>query len=178
MLTRLGTADSKRQDELQHFPSDTVSAIHRLVSSLSLRREEMHALLRQLALADWSRLTVKSSHGNDAESLCHTVTLTVSNSGTVAGRDVVQIYVADPKCSVRRPRKELKGFAKTAVLSPGETENVSVELDKLAFSFYDDQLGKWVVERGDFYVLVARSSTDITMQARVTIAQTVTWTGL
>lgn len=129
-------------------------------------------------LAAWTDVSIDVQPYTDVDGLRHTVRLTVSNSGAVAGRDVVQIYVSDPVCSLRRPRKELKGFAKTNLLHPGQAENVTIDLDKLAFSFYDDQLGRWVIEKGDFTILVARSSTNIVTRVGVRFAKTLTWTGL
>ena len=89
-----------------------------------------------------------------------TVSVPVTNSGSVAGAEVVQFYVADPECSVDRPVKELKGFSKV-FLAPGETKTVSVTLDKSALSFFDAGKHAWVAEPGRFEVLVGSSSADI-----------------
>ena len=89
-----------------------------------------------------------------------TVSVPVTNSGSVAGAEVVQFYVADPECSVDRPVKELKGFGKV-FLAPGETKTVSVTLDKSALSFFNAGKHAWVAEPGRFEVLVGSSSADI-----------------
>ena len=89
-----------------------------------------------------------------------TVSVPVTNSGSVAGAEVVQFYVADPECSVDRPVKELKGFSKV-FLAPGETKTVSVTLDKSALSFFDAGKHAWVAEPGRFDILVGSSSADI-----------------
>ena len=89
-----------------------------------------------------------------------TVSVPVTNTGSVAGAEVVQFYVSDPEASVDRPAKELKGFCKVR-LEPGETRTVSVELDRSALSFFDDARHEWVAEPGRFDVLVGSSSSDI-----------------
>ncbi len=88
------------------------------------------------------------------------VSLTVTNSGAVAGKEVVQLYVADPECYLPRPPKELKGFTKVE-LQPGENREVSFTLDQRALSFYDPLRKGWVAEPGEFLVLVGSSSRDI-----------------
>lgn len=88
------------------------------------------------------------------------VHLTVTNTGPRSGSDVVQIYVRDVECTVRRPDKELKGFAKVH-LDPGESRSVTVSLDRRAFAVWDVASHAWSVEAGDFEILVARSSTEI-----------------
>ena len=71
---------------------------------------------------------------------CVEVSLTVTNTGTRAGREIVQVYVTDPECTVFRPEQELKGFA-TVNLEPGQSEQVSVTLDARAFSYWNVALG-------------------------------------
>ncbi|RPI29066.1 MAG: hypothetical protein EHM70_16060 [Chloroflexota bacterium] len=92
------------------------------------------------------------------------VSVTVKNTGPVAGKEVVQLYVADRKASVPRPVKELKGFAKVA-LQPGESQVIELELDERAFSFYDPYRSTWVAEPGEFEILVGSSSADIRLKA-------------
>lgn len=96
--------------------------------------------------------------------------ITVRNSGDRAGKEVVQLYVRDVESSLVRPPKELKAFAKVA-LEPGESTVVRFTLDHRAFSFYDPQREAWVVEPGEFELLVGASSGDIrtTAKLRLTI---------
>ena len=98
-----------------------------------------------------------------------TVTIDVTNSGPRAGQEVVQLYVRDPRATLARPEKELKGFAKVA-LEPGETQTVSLSLDMRALAFYDDARAAWVAEAGEFEVLVGASSANIRAHARFTLA--------
>jgi beta-glucosidase len=88
------------------------------------------------------------------------VTVSVRNSGTRTGAEVVQLYLQPPPSRVDRPVKELKGFGRV-MLQPGETKTVSFTLDKAAMSFYDSAVHDWVAEPGRFTVLVGASSRDI-----------------
>jgi beta-glucosidase len=93
----------------------------------------------------------------------------VKNTGTVAGKEVVQLYVCDPESSLARPPKELKGFAKVS-LAPGESKTVRFTLDSRAFAFYDPYQSRWVVEPGRFEILAGSSSRDIRKKATLTMA--------
>ena len=95
-----------------------------------------------------------------------TVSVDVTNTGNVFGREVVQLYVSDREASVIRPIKELKGFDKVALL-PGETKTVTFTLDKRAFAYYNTELSDWYVESGEFEILIARSSADIVLTQTV-----------
>jgi beta-glucosidase len=88
------------------------------------------------------------------------VSVDITNAGSRAGKEVVQLYVRDVKSRLVRPEKELKAFAKVA-LEPGETQCVTLTLDERALSFYDDAQTQWVAEAGEFEVLVGASSRDI-----------------
>ena len=97
-----------------------------------------------------------------------TVRVRVGNRGDRAGREVVQVYVRDVAASVQRPDKELAGFAKVS-LEPGETREVAIVLDPGAFSFWDPDLSRWVIEPGRFDVLVGSSSADIHTTASIVV---------
>ena len=89
-----------------------------------------------------------------------TVTVSVKNTGNVAGAQVVQLYVRDAECSVVRPVKELKGFRKV-YLQPGESQTLTFALTERDLSFYDEGSRTWVAEPGQFNLLVGFSSQDI-----------------
>jgi beta-glucosidase len=97
-----------------------------------------------------------------------TVTIDVTNSGTRAGQEVVQLYVSDPRATLARPEKELKGFAKVA-LEPGETQTVRLSLDMRSLALYDDARAAWLAEAGEFEVLAGASSADIRARANFTL---------
>jgi beta-glucosidase len=96
------------------------------------------------------------------------VAVTVKNTGERAGKEVVQLYVHDMLASVVRPPKELKGFQKVR-LEPGEHTTLHFTLDARAFSFYDVDQKQWVVEPGEFEILVGSSSRDIRARATMTL---------
>ncbi len=100
-----------------------------------------------------------------------TVEVDVTNTGLIAGQEIVQVYVHDHQASLLRPPKELKGFAKVA-LQPGETKTVAVPLDFRAFAFYHPGYGRWIAEDGQFDILVGASSADIRGVATVTLQAT------
>ncbi len=95
------------------------------------------------------------------------VSIDVTNTGKVPGKEVVQVYVSDIASSVPRPPKELKAFQKVA-LSPGEKKKISFTLTKEALSFYDVKLKDWVAEPGEFEILVGSSSRDIRAKGKPT----------
>jgi beta-glucosidase len=96
-----------------------------------------------------------------------TVKVNVKNTGSVAGFEVVQLYVKDDESSLERPEKELKAFSKV-FLNPGEIKTVEMILNQDAFQFYDDTKKQWVMEPGKFTLLVGTSSRDIRQTGQVT----------
>lgn len=107
-------------------------------------------------------IDAKEISGDDATV---TVTVPVTNTGDVAGAEVVQCYVSDPKASVLRPAKELKAFEKV-YLRPGETKEVSFTIDRQALSFFDADKHQWVAEPGDFILHIGAASDDIRTTAK------------
>jgi beta-glucosidase len=100
-----------------------------------------------------------------------TVTVDVTNTGDMAGKEIVQVYVHDHAAGLMRPEKELKGFAKVA-LQPGETESVAIKLDFRAFAYYHPEYEQWITEDGDFDILIGASATDIRHTLTVTLEST------
>ncbi|OUQ34230.1 glycoside hydrolase family 3 C-terminal domain-containing protein [Faecalibacterium sp. An122] len=96
------------------------------------------------------------------------VTLTVTNTGSREGDEVVQVYIAKPDAAVFRPAEELKGFARVH-LAPGETKTVSIPLDQKAFSYWNTLTGRWAVEGGRYEVRVGASCADIRLTADLTV---------
>lgn len=84
----------------------------------------------------------------------------VTNTGKVAGAEVVQLYIQDVEASVDRPVKELKGFEKV-YLEPGDTKTVEFTIDRESLSFFDAERHEWVAEPGEFKALIAASSEDV-----------------
>jgi beta-glucosidase len=99
------------------------------------------------------------------------VSVDVTNTGKRAGKSVVQVYVHDRESELVRPYKELKGFAKVA-LEPGQTRTVTIPLDTRAFAYYDPGYGRWVVESGEFDILVGQSAANIELTGTVSVEST------
>ena len=118
---------------------------------------------------EYSNARVSATTFKDVDGL--TVTVEVTNTGKVAGKEIVQVYVHDHDAGLVRPEKELKGFAKVE-LQPGETKSVSVFLDFRAFAFYHPEYKQWITEDGEFEILVATSATDIRETVTVTLEST------
>ncbi|MEH3156065.1 MAG: glycoside hydrolase family 3 C-terminal domain-containing protein [Gordonia paraffinivorans] len=97
------------------------------------------------------------------------VEVTVTNTGPVAGREVVQAYVGRAESSVARPPRELKAFAVTAVLAPSASQRVSMTIDRSALAHWDVRVDSWIVEGGSWDVEIGASSRDIRLEASVTI---------
>ena len=96
------------------------------------------------------------------------ITVDITNTGKMAGKEVVQLYICDVASSLERPIKELKGFQKVA-LKEGETKTVAFDIKIEDLSFYYHQKKKWVAESGEFEVMVGSSSRDIRQHARFTL---------
>jgi beta-glucosidase len=107
------------------------------------------------------------------------VCVTLQNTGTRDGAEVVQVYVADLESSVQRPVKELKGYQKVYV-AVGETVDVLVTLDKYALSFWSQDHERWLAEKGSFEVAVATSADpgDEVLRRRFELVDDYLWSGL
>ena len=88
------------------------------------------------------------------------VSIPVSNVGEREGKEVVQLYIGDDKCSVDRPVKELKGFQKIS-LAPGETKTVDFCITLKDLQFYDEATHAWKAEPGKFKAYIGASELDI-----------------
>ena len=119
---------------------------------------------------EWSapRLSATTFKDNDGV----TVSVDVTNTGEMAGKEVVQVYVSQREPRLARPPKELKGFAKVE-LQPGETKSVAIPLDFRAFAYYDPAYGRWVTEDGEYDILIGASAADIRFTQTVTLQSTV-----
>lgn len=107
------------------------------------------------------KLSTKHLQGNDDL----TVSVNVTNTGEVAGAEVVQLYLHDQQASVERPIKELKGFRKV-FLQPNETQTVAITLNKRDLSFWDINTNAWLAEEGIFEVMLGASLTDIRLSEK------------
>jgi beta-glucosidase len=118
----------------------------------------------------YRNMRLSAARLGDGESL--DVFVDVTNTGSRQGQEVVQVYVADKESYLFRPEKELKGFAKVALL-PGETKTVIITLEPDAFSYYVPSLHKFAVESGDFEILAGASCSDIRVSATLHVTSSV-----
>jgi beta-glucosidase len=92
-------------------------------------------------------------------------TVDVKNTGSVAGKDVVQLYLTAPSKELKKPSKELKGFAKTNLLKPGQTVSLKFTIDPKDLASFDTKSASWIAEAGTYTVKIGASSTDIKQSA-------------
>ncbi|KAF5682305.1 beta-glucosidase [Fusarium denticulatum] len=102
------------------------------------------------------------------------ITLAISNIGSRAGAEIVQLYVHDEKSRLPRPEKELVAFEKV-FLEAEETRHITIKLDKYAVGYYDETVPGWIAEEGAFKVLIGASSTDIRQSTRFNVKESFTW---
>ena len=101
------------------------------------------------------------------------VSLTVTNTGSVAGTEIVQLYVAKKNSDLFRPAKELKGFARVT-LAPGEKQRITITLDDKAFRFWNVKANRWEIEGGEYELLVGASVEDIRLCEKISVHGTAT----
>lgn len=99
-----------------------------------------------------------------------TVSITVKNTGKVAGKEIAQVYVAAPAGNIEKPSHELKGFAKTRELKPGESETLTIQMQKRELASFDEANSQWITEAGQYAFQIGASSRDIraTVNAKLT----------
>ncbi len=99
----------------------------------------------------------------------YTVEITIKNTGKTAGKEIVQLYIAAPSCGTMRARKELKGFAKTDLLKPNESQKLEFHLDKRSFALYSPEKKDWIVGEGDYTVEIAASIKNIKQSQKISV---------
>ncbi|KAG9046685.1 hypothetical protein FS837_003838 [Tulasnella sp. UAMH 9824] len=107
-----------------------------------------------------------------------TVTVSVSNTGSVTGSEAVQVYVSLPKGQLTHPQQQLKAFKKVKNLAPGKTEEVQFTLDKYAVSYWDETLHRWRADKGTYTVRVGRSADELESEVAFEVEKAFEWSGL
>lgn len=115
---------------------------------------------------NYSDVKLSSSVFNNAM----TVSVTVKNTGKTAGKEVVQVYLSAPSKSIDKPKEELKAFAKTKELKPGESETLQLVLSPKDLASFLENKNAWIAEAGTYKVLVGASSLDIKKTAEFTVS--------
>ncbi|KAF8964639.1 glycoside hydrolase family 3 protein [Flammula alnicola] len=126
-----------------------------------------------------SSLTVTSpAQFTNADALQVQVNVSVRNEGERTGSEVVQLYVSLPDVGLTTPKLQLKGFAKAHHLSEGESTVVTINLDKYAFSFWDESENSWKIAAGDYGLYVGTSSDNLVLHDSVKLTESFVWKGL
>jgi beta-glucosidase len=99
------------------------------------------------------------------------VSVTVKNTGNVAGKEVAQLYVTAPKGKIEKPAQELKSFAKTRELQPGESQTLTMTLLKRDLASFDEAGSQWVTEAGQYLFKVGNSSRDIKLTTSLKLTE-------
>ncbi|UYX55257.1 glycoside hydrolase family 3 C-terminal domain-containing protein [Bacillus thuringiensis] len=118
---------------------------------------------------EYSNLSINKKEITDTDTV--SISVNVKNTGSTAGKEVVQLYIKDVESSMIRPEKELKGFEKVE-LQPGEEKTVSFTLNKRSFAYYNVELKDWHVETGEFEILVGKSSREIILHNSMYVQST------
>jgi beta-glucosidase len=103
---------------------------------------------------DYSNIKLSSARFNRSI----TVNVTVTNNGSVAGKEVAQLYLTAPAGKLDKPAIELKGFAKTKLLQPGESQTLTFTLDARSLASFDASISSWVADAGTYTVSIGASS--------------------
>ena len=99
------------------------------------------------------------------------VSVTVKNTGSVSGKEVAQVYVTAPAGQLEKPAQELKAFAKTRELRPGESQTLTMELQRRDLASYDEARSQWLTEAGQYVFRIGASSRDIRQTVKVNIKE-------
>ena len=104
-----------------------------------------------------------------------TATITVKNTGKVAGREAVQLYVTAPAGGLDKPAKELKAFAKTRELAPGESQTVTMTVDNYSLASFNEAKSQWEAAAGNYTVAFSASIKDVRAKAVYNLKKAQTW---
>lgn len=113
---------------------------------------------------DYSNLKITKNNLHN-----YTVEVTVKNTGKTAGKEIVQLYITAPNGDTMRPKRELKGFAKTDLLKPNESQKLEFHLDKRSFALYSPEKKDWVVGEGEYTVEISASLNNVKQSKTISV---------
>ncbi|MDD4833096.1 MAG: fibronectin type III-like domain-contianing protein, partial [Clostridia bacterium] len=113
---------------------------------------------------DYSNLKITKNNLHN-----YTVEVTVKNTGKTAGKEIVQLYITAPNSDTMRPKRELKGFAKTDLLKPNESQKLEFHLDKRSFALYSPEKKDWVVGEGEYTVEISASLNNVKQSKMISV---------
>lgn len=119
---------------------------------------------------EYSNLKISSNTLSDKV----TVTVDVKNTGSVGGREVVQLYASAPDGKLEKPQVELVAFAKTGKLEPGASETISFEIEASDLASFDTETSSWITEAGDYTLKVGASAMDVIENTTLNVPETIT----
>ncbi|KAF9066008.1 beta-glucosidase [Rhodocollybia butyracea] len=133
-----------------------------------------------LSYTTFSVSSLKLSEPSISDVECNfTATVTITNTGSIPGSEVVQVYVTLPSTpEYTHPALQLKAFHKVQNLQPGKSKDLEISLDKYAVSYWDDKINSWVVEKGVYGVHVGVSSENLSLEGRLELKAGFEWNGL
>ena len=102
-----------------------------------------------------------------------TATITITNTGDVAGKEVAELYISAPQSGLPKPAEELKAFAKTKLLQPKESETINLTLTAKDLASFDTAKQSWIAEAGTYEVKVGDSATDIKKTKKFSVAKAI-----
>ena len=102
------------------------------------------------------------------------ISVNIKNTGKQAGKEVAELYLSAPQVEIEKPVRELKAFAKTRLLKPGESQQVTFTLDARSLASFWSGISSWVAEKGKYGVEVGASSRDIRLKADFNVPETLT----
>jgi beta-glucosidase len=130
---------------------------------------------------EYSDLVLTTSRpSSNAEDFSVTVSLNVTNTGKLAGSEIVQVYVSLPptQWSHVHPLSQLKGFTKAKDIKPGEKRAIKIVLDKYAVSYWEESIERWRAEVGEYHIQVGKSSDNIALSDKFALEKVLEWNGL
>jgi beta-glucosidase len=117
---------------------------------------------------DYSNLKISSSNFRKNIS----VSVDIKNTGKIAGKEVVELYLSAPAGKLDKPERELKGFIKTRLLQPGENQNIVFNIDANALASFDTESSSWIAEQGKYILNIGASSKDSKLTSTFTVGKT------